>query len=172
MLYKTYNNYLNSYALFCKVDFCWRKLKKDAENSLALASHKNIIKDKNLAVASFAILFLTYGGLPKKLKLKKATSFYRSRAIHFWGYRSFVAGNKFYTLLLNVNKNLLKKNINYGFIEKTDFFFGKKKSIGNSDAIVLDELSETNYFQYKDKFGFSMYFFNKSKNYINIYPWI
>lgn len=171
MLYKTYDYNINMYSLYCKLDNHWKKNWKKNRQVYALSSYKNTLQDKEVSVVSFISLFITVGALPKKICLRKPTSFFRSRSIQFWGYESFVSGKNFYDIMFNIRTNIFKKNFDYGFLKKTGFFFGRKKSIGFPNISILDELSETSFYQYRKKFGVSLKMFPRSKNYINVYPY-
>lgn len=163
---KSWNTEINLYSSFCKLGFTKLVEVKKLAKVYITSSNKSIVRKPYLGIVSFMAIFFLSFNLPLKVKFKKPSSFFRSRQLHFWGYKSSLGGHKIVHFSTNFKENLIAKSFFYGFSSRTSFFFGRKKNIGVSNISFLDEFSETNFFKLKADFGIN-FFFYKKKNYIN-----
>ena len=166
---KNWDKFTNMYSSFCKVDVLAEKKLKQSKIVILEGSHKNITKKPLLGILTYAAIYLISPNFSRKIKLKKPSSFFRTRSKYFWGYKSYIAGNFFYYFYKNFSMNILQKSLYFGFSKKKTFFFGKTKIWNIKNCLILDELSETNFFKYKGNLGVSCKFYFLNKNYINFY---
>lgn len=158
----------NSYLLFCKTDKLGNLYLKNSRSCSLSSSNKKIAYEKQLGVISFLVLFLLGKNLPRNVSVKKNTSFFRNRSKIFWGYNCNMGHLKFYDFCYDFNLNIFMRSLNLGLI-KNIFMFNKKNSKGISDISFIDELSEINFFELRQKFGINLVFTSFGKNYINLY---
>lgn len=167
---KNWNIEVNTYSSFCKLGFKKLDEVKKLSKVTITSSNGNIVKKPYLGIISFMVIFFLSFNLPLKVKFKKPSSFFRSRHLHFWGYKNSLGGIKFDIFSTNFKENLIAKSFFYGFSSRTSFFFGRKRNVGIPSISFLDEFSETNFFKLKFDFGINFFFFFKKKNYINFIP--
>lgn len=111
-----------------------------------------------------------FGNIPKKVLLRKHSSFHRSRGIYFWGYSTRVSGKKFYEFYEFFVKNFLLKIVEYRITRLKMYSYGKKKDIGFNDTSFLEEFSETALIRVRRKFGFNQVNYLFQKNWTNVHP--
>lgn len=170
ILYKNYLLFITTYDLFLKSSKIWKKSFKNCRQTVALASQKNVLQSKKTAVANYVSLFLLFGNIPKKVLLRKHSSFHRNRGIFFWGYLTRVSGKKFYEFYEFFIKKFLLKISEYRITKLKMYAYGLKKDIGFSDTSFLDEFSETSLIRVRRKFGFNQVNYLTKKNWVNVHP--
>lgn len=170
VLYKNYSIFVNTFDFFLKKNKNWKKSFKNCRQIVVSSSQKNALKSKKLVIANYISLFLLFGNIPKKILLKKHTSFHRNRGIFFWGYSVRVSGKKFYEFYEYFVKNFLPKIAEYRITKLKMYSYGQKKDIGFNDTSFLDEFSETNLIRVRRKFGFNQVNYLTKKNWINVHP--
>ena len=169
----TYRNYaylLNSFSLYLKTGFYWKKYFQKSRQIIVLTSQKSVLRNKKDLVPNYLALFVLFSNLSRKIALRKPCSFHRSRGIFFWGYSTRIAGNKFYEFQELYARRLLPKILEYKTTPLTGYFYGQKREIGFHDLAFLEEFSETSVLKLKKKFGINLSFYNFAKNWINVNP--
>lgn len=170
VLYKNYSFFVNTFDLFLKSNKKWKKSFKNCKQIVVSASQKNVLQSKKSVIANYISLFLLFGNIPKKILLKKHTSFHRNRGIFFWGYSTRISGKKFYEFYEHFVKKFLPKIAEYRITKLKMYSYGQKKDIGFNDTSFLEEFSETNLIRARRKFGFNQVNYLTKKNWINVHP--
>lgn len=170
ILYKNYLLFISTFDLFLKSNRNWKKSFKNYRQIVVSSSQKNVLQSKKSVIANYVSLFLLFGNIPKKILLKKHTSFHRNRGIFFWGYSTQVSGKKFYEFYEFFVKKFLPKIVEYRITKLKMYNYGHKKDIGFNDTSFLDEFSETSLIKVRRNFGFNQVTYLNKKNWINVHP--
>lgn len=170
ILYKNYSLFVNTFDFFLKSSKNWKKSFKNCRQVVVSSSQKNVLQSKKLAIANYISFFLLFGNIPKKVLLKKHTSFHRNRGIFFWGYSTRVSGKKFYEFYEFYVKKFLFKVSEYRLTKLKMHSYGQKKDIGFKDTSFLDEFSETSLIRVRRKFGFNQVIYLTKTNWVNVHP--